>query len=52
MVGFGTVVKVKNKKAVNYVLRHMTGLRKVINLVNGILELLTKLINGKAINQV
>ncbi|GJP36214.1 hypothetical protein CLOM_g9324 [Closterium sp. NIES-68] len=34
-IGFGTVNKIKEKKAVKYVLRHMTGLAKVVNLING-----------------
>jgi hypothetical protein len=34
-IGFGTVSKIKEKRAVKYVLRHMTGLYKVIGLING-----------------
>ncbi len=35
MLGFGTVSKIKDKRAVKFVLRHMTGLQEVIQLTNG-----------------
>jgi len=35
VIGFGTVSKIKDKKTVKFVLRHMAGLCKVVHLVNG-----------------
>jgi hypothetical protein len=34
-IGYGSVLKLKNKRSVRYVLRHSKGLVKVLNLVNG-----------------
>ena len=34
-IGYGSVLKFKNKRSVRYVLRHSEGLKKVLNLVNG-----------------
>lgn len=34
-IGYGSVLKLKNKNSVRYVLRHSDGLKKVLNLVNG-----------------
>lgn len=34
-IGYGSVLKLKGKKAVRYVLRHSDGFRKVLSLVNG-----------------
>jgi LAGLIDADG endonuclease len=50
MVGFGTVGKVKYKRAVRYILRHMTGLRKVVTLVNGKLKTENKIAQWKKHN--
>lgn len=34
-IGFGNVYKIKNKKAVRYICRHIKGLEIIINLING-----------------
>jgi hypothetical protein len=34
-IGYGSVLKLKNKNSVRYVLRHSEGLKRVISLVNG-----------------
>ena len=34
-IGYGSVLNLKNKNSVRYVLRHSEGLKRVINLVNG-----------------
>lgn len=34
-IGYGSVLKLKNKNSVRYVLRHSEGLKRVLNLVNG-----------------
>lgn len=34
-IGYGSVLKLKNRNSVRYVLRHSEGLKRVINLVNG-----------------
>nr|YP_009487241.1 hypothetical protein [Russula foetens]AWB36143.1 hypothetical protein [Russula foetens] len=45
-IGYGSVLKLKNKNSVRYVLRHSEGLRIVLNLVNG------KFLTNKKINQI
>jgi hypothetical protein len=34
-IGYGSVLKLKGKRSVRYVLRHSDGIRKILNLVNG-----------------
>jgi hypothetical protein len=44
-IGYGSVLKLKNKHSVRYVLRHPEGLKRVLNLVNG------KFLTNNKINQ-
>ena len=44
-IGYGSVLKLKGKNSVRYVLRHSEGLKKVLNLVNG------KFLTNKKIDQ-
>src|ERR1700674_963490 len=45
-IGYGSVLSLKNKHSVKYVLRHSEGLKKVLDLVNG------KFLTDKKINQI
>jgi hypothetical protein len=45
-IGYGSVLSLKNKNFVRYVLRHSDGLKRVLDLVNG------KFITDKKINQI
>jgi hypothetical protein len=45
-IGYGSVLKLKNKNSVRYVLRHSEGLKRVLELVNG------KFLTDKKINQI
>lgn len=45
-IGYGSILKLKNKNLVRYVLRHSEGLRIVLNLVNG------KFLTDKKINKI
>ena len=45
-IGYGSVLNLKNKNYVRYVLRHSEGLKRVLNLVNG------KFLTDKKINQI
>lgn len=44
-IGYGSVLNLKNKNSLRYVLRHTEGLKRVLNLVNG------KFLTDKKINQ-
>src|SRR5713226_7438921 len=45
-IGYGSVLSLKNKNSVRYVLRHSEGLKRVLALVNG------KFVTNKKINQI
>jgi len=45
-IGYGSVLSLKNKNSVRYVLRHSEGLKRVLALVNG------KFLTNKKINQI
>jgi len=45
-IGYGSVLNLKNKNSVRYVLRHSEGLKRVLDLVNG------KFLTDKKINQI
>jgi hypothetical protein len=45
-IGYGSVLSLKNKNSVRYVLRHSEGLKRVLDLVNG------KILTDKKINQI
>jgi hypothetical protein len=45
-IGYGSVLKLKNKHSVRYVLKHSEGLKRVLDLVNG------KFLTYKKINQI